>query len=72
MHKLNGFNDEQRRAIDIKRELIWRLYRDLKVYKDEPCRKRAAQLKARFKRIFSKNRPRYPRPIAHSAPRQKG
>ncbi|MGI9435423.1 MAG: IS66 family transposase [Geminicoccaceae bacterium] len=54
VHKLNGFNDDQRRAIDITRELIWRLCRDLKLYKDDPCRKRAAQLKARFKRIFSR------------------
>ena len=54
VHKLNGFNDGQRRALDITRELIWWLYRDLKLYQDDPCRKRAAQLKARFKRIFSK------------------
>ena len=54
VHKLTGFNDEQRRAIDITRELIWWLYRDLKIYKDSPCTKRAAQLRARFKRIFSK------------------
>ncbi len=55
VHKLNSFNDDQRRALDLTRELIWWLYRDLKLYKDDPCRKRAAQLKARFKRIFSKN-----------------
>lgn len=54
VHKLNGFNDDQRRALDITRELIWWLYRDLKLYKNDPCPKRAAQLKARFKRIFSK------------------
>ena len=54
VHKLTGFNDDQRRAVDITRELIWWLYRDLKLYKDDPCRQRAAQLKARFKRIFSR------------------
>lgn len=54
VHKLTGFNDEQRRAIDITRELIWWFYRDLKVYKDNPCPKRAAQLRARFKRIVSR------------------
>lgn len=54
VHKLNGFNDNQRRALDITRELIWWLFRDLKLYKDDPCRQRAAQLKARFKRIFSR------------------
>jgi hypothetical protein len=55
VHKLYGFNDDQRRAIDITRELIWWFYRDLKIYKDNPCPKRAAQLRARFKRIFSRN-----------------
>lgn len=54
VHKLNGFNDDQRRAIDITRELIWWFYRDLKLYKYDPCPKRAAQLKTRFKRIFSR------------------
>ncbi|MDH3663357.1 MAG: transposase [Alphaproteobacteria bacterium] len=54
VHKLDSFNDEQRRAVEIERELIWWLYRDLKLYKKEPSRKRAAQLKARFKRIFSR------------------
>lgn len=54
VHKLDSFNDDQRRAIEIERELIWWLYRDLKLYKAEPSRKRAAQLKARFKRIFKR------------------
>ena len=54
VHKLDSFNDGQRQAIEIERELIWWLYRDLKLYKEEPTRKRAAQLKARFKRIFSR------------------
>ena len=54
VHKLIGFNDDQRRAIDITRELIWWLYRDLKLYKSDPCRQRAAQLRARFKRLFSR------------------
>ncbi len=54
VHKLIGFNDDQRRALDITRELIWWLYRDLKLYKSEPSRQRAAQLRARFKRIFSR------------------
>ena len=54
VHQLIGFNDDQRRAIDITRELIWWLYRDLKLYKSDPCRQRAAQLRARFKRLFSR------------------
>ena len=28
VHKLDSFNDEQRQAIEIERELIWWLYRD--------------------------------------------
>lgn len=54
VHKLDSFNDDQRQAIEIARELIWWLYRDLKLYKEDPSRQRAAQLKARFKRIFSR------------------
>ena len=54
VHKLTGFNNDQRRAIDITRQLIWWLYRDLKLYKHDPCRQRAAQLRTRFKRIFSR------------------
>jgi hypothetical protein len=54
VHKLDSFNHDQRRAIEIERELIWWLYRDLKLYKEQPCRQRAAQLRARFKRIFSR------------------
>ena len=54
MHKLIGFNDQQRQALDITQQLIWWFYRDLKTYKDDPCRKRAAQMKARFDRIFTR------------------
>ncbi len=54
VHKLIGFNDQQRQALDITRQLIWWFYRDLKTYKDDPCRKRAAQMRARFDRIFTR------------------
>ena len=54
VHKLIGFNDQQRQALDITQQLIWWFYRDLKTYKDDPCRKRAAQMKARFDRIFTR------------------
>ncbi|MDH3660252.1 MAG: transposase, partial [Alphaproteobacteria bacterium] len=55
VHKLIGFNDQQRQALDVTRQLIWWFYRDLKIYKDDPCRKRAAQMRARFDRIFTRN-----------------
>jgi len=54
VHKLIGFNDQQRQALDVTRQLIWWFYRDLKTYKDDPCRKRAAQMRARFDRIFTR------------------
>ena len=54
VHKLIGFNDQQRQALDVTRQLIWWFYRDLKTYKDNPCRKRAAQMRARFDRIFAR------------------
>ncbi len=54
VHKLVGFNDQQRQALDVTRQLIWWFYKDLKIYKDGPCRKRAAQMRARFDRIFTR------------------
>ena len=52
VHKLIGFNDQQRQAIDVTRQLIWWYYADLKAYQNDPCPKRARQLRARFDRIF--------------------
>jgi hypothetical protein len=52
VHQLIPFNDRQRLAIELVRQLIWWLYADLKAYKRDPCRKRAAQLRTRFDRIF--------------------
>ena len=54
IHKLVGFNDSQRRAIDLVRQLVWWFYADLKAYKQAPQRPRAAQLRARFDRIFKR------------------
>ena len=42
VHRLIPFNDLQRRAVDLVRQLIWWFYADLKAYKRDPCRKRAA------------------------------
>jgi hypothetical protein len=52
VHKLIPHNNRQCRALDLARQLIWWFYADLKAYKRDPCRKRAAQLKVRFDRIF--------------------
>ena len=52
VHKLIPFNDRQRLAIDLVRQLIWWFYADLKAYRRDPCRKRRGQLRARFERIF--------------------
>ena len=52
VHKLIPHNERQRRAVELVRQLIWWFYADLKAYKRDPCRRRAAQLRARFDRIF--------------------
>ena len=52
VHKLDTFTDQQRLAQTRTRALIWRLYRDLKVYRQHPSRQRKAALRARFDRIF--------------------
>jgi hypothetical protein len=52
VHKLIPFNDRQRLAIALVRQLIWWFYADLKAYKRDPCRKRRTELRGRFDRIF--------------------
>jgi hypothetical protein len=52
VHKLIPFNDRQRLAVDLVRQLIWWFYADLRAYKRDPCRRRRGQLRARFDRIF--------------------
>ena len=49
--KLVGFNDDQRRDLDQVRESIWRLYRDLKAYKEAPTPKAKRALEKRFDAI---------------------
>jgi hypothetical protein len=51
VHKLVPATAEQRRAIEVTRELIWWFYADLKAWKRDPCPRRAAALRARFERI---------------------
>jgi Transposase IS66 family len=52
VHKLVPTTDEQRRAIELTRTLIWWFYADLKAWQRDPCPRRAAALRARFDRIF--------------------
>jgi Transposase IS66 family len=54
VHKLVPTTDEQRRAIELTRSLIWWFYADLKAWQREPCPRRAAALRARFDRIFTR------------------
>jgi Transposase IS66 family len=52
VHKLETFTDQQRAAQARIRDLIWWFYADLKAYRREPSRRRRAELRARFDRIF--------------------
>jgi hypothetical protein len=54
VHKLVPANDRQRNAVEITRRMIWWLYRQLKDYKRAPTSERAAELSARFDRIFKR------------------
>jgi transposase IS66 family protein len=54
VHKLVPANDLQRRAVELTRTLIWWLYADLKAWQRDPCPRRAAALRARFDRIFTR------------------
>lgn len=54
VHKLVPANDPQRRAIELTRSLIWWFYADLKAWQRDPCPRRAAALRARFDRIFTR------------------
>jgi hypothetical protein len=54
VHKLDTFTDEQRGAQRKIRALIWRFYRDLKAYRQQPISRRKAALRARFDRIFTR------------------
>jgi hypothetical protein len=54
VHKLIPVNDIQRRAVEVTRQLIWWFYADLKAYRLAPQPKRAAAMRARFDRIFSR------------------
>ncbi len=53
IHKLVGFNDAQRQAIERIRARVWWFYGDLKAYCRDPTPQAKAALKMRFERIFS-------------------
>ncbi len=53
IHKLVGFNERQRQAIEGMRARVWRLYKALKAYCRDPTARRKAALEKRFERIFS-------------------
>jgi hypothetical protein len=54
VHRLDTFTDHQRTAQQRLRALIWWFYADLKAYRREPSRRRRAELRARFDRIFGR------------------
>jgi hypothetical protein len=54
VHKLLPTTDAQRRAVELTRTLIWWFYADLKAWRHDPCPRRAAALRARFDRIFTR------------------
>ena len=54
VHKLIPVTDAPRRAVDVTRQLIWWFYADLKAYRLAPCPRRAAAMRARFDRIFTR------------------
>ena len=53
IHKLDTFNDPQRRAVERVRARIWRLYAGLKAYRRRPSAQRKAVLQRRFDAIFT-------------------
>ena len=54
VHKLIPANDQQRNAVEITRRMIWWFYPQLKAFKADPSPQRAAELRARFDRIFKR------------------
>ena len=54
VYKLQPLCDAHRRALDLKRSLIWWFYADLKAYQRDPDAKRARMMRVRFDRIFTR------------------
>lgn len=53
VYKLQPSTAADRRAVEIRRGLIWWLYADLKAYQRSPDPRRARMMRARFDRIFT-------------------
>ncbi len=53
IHKLVGFNEHQRQAIERARARVWRFYKALKAYCRDPTPRRKAALDKRFDHLFS-------------------
>ena len=53
IHKLVGFNDEQRKALEATRTQIWDFYGELKAYREHPSEDQKAALQIRFDEIFT-------------------
>jgi Transposase IS66 family len=54
VHKPVPTTDERRRAVELTRTLTWRFYADPKARRRDPCPRRAAALRARFGRPFTR------------------
>lgn len=52
IHKLVGFNDEQRAALEAVRTQIWDFYQVLKGYKEAPSEAKKVEIEERFDEIF--------------------
>ncbi len=53
INKLVGYNDQQREAVDGVRSKVWKLYADLKEYKQFPTQEKKNLLEVRFDEIFT-------------------
>jgi hypothetical protein len=54
VYKLVPANHRQSSAVEVTRRMIWWFYRQLKAFKADPSPQRAAELRARFDRIFKR------------------
>ena len=52
IHKIVPYTDEQRQALKSSRDKIWKLYDDLKAYKENPTEEDKPELENRFDDIF--------------------
>ncbi len=53
IHKLVGFNDKHRRALEEIRTQIWDFYQDLKAYREAASAEKKVALEARFDELFT-------------------